>query len=49
MKSFGLTKTKLFHFHWIFKNEGWGGGSSEPQPPESSLDPPLCCHLKGSG
>ena len=30
MKSFVLTETKLFHFHWIIKNGGWGGGSSEP-------------------
>ena len=39
MKYFGLSKTKLFHFHGIFKNEGWGGGSSEPPGPP--LDPPL--------
>ena len=26
MKSFGLAETKLFHFHGIFKNRGWGGG-----------------------
>ena len=32
-------KDKLFHFHRIFKHEGWGGGSSEP--PEPHLDPPL--------
>ena len=25
MKSFGLTDTKLFHFHRIFKNRGQGG------------------------
>ena len=23
---FGLTETKFFHFHGIFKNGGWGGG-----------------------
>ena len=39
MKYFGLTETKLFHFHRIFKNGGWGGGSSEPHEPP--LDPPL--------
>ena len=33
MKSFGLTKTKLFHFHRIFKNGGWGGGLCEPPEP----------------
>ena len=39
MKQFGLTETKLFHFHRIFKigEEEWG--SSEP--PEPPLDPPL--------
>ena len=21
-----ISETKLFHFHWIFKNEGGGGG-----------------------
>ena len=26
MKSFGLTETKLYHFHRIFKNRGRGGG-----------------------
>ena len=45
MKKFGLTETKLFHFHRIFKNGGQGGGPSErPEPP---LDPPLLssyCH-----
>ena len=25
MKSFGVTETKLFHFHRIFKNGGGGG------------------------
>ena len=39
MKQFGLTETKLFHFHRIFKNGGGEWGSSEPfEPP---LDPPL--------
>ena len=28
MKYFGLTETKLLHFHRIFKNGG--GGASEP-------------------
>ena len=28
MKSFGLTETKLFHFHRIFKNGGGGGFES---------------------
>ena len=26
MKLFGLTETKLFHFHKIFKEGGGGGG-----------------------
>ena len=39
MKYFGLTETKLFYFHGIFKNGGRGGGSSEP--PEPPLDPLL--------
>ena len=39
MKQFGLTETKLFHFHRIFKNGGQGGGSSKP--PEPPLDLPL--------
>ena len=39
MKSFGLTESKLFHFHRIFKNVGQGGGSSQPH--ESPMDPPL--------
>ena len=26
MKQFGLTETKLFHFHRIFKNGVQGGG-----------------------
>ena len=37
-KQFGLTDTKLFHFHMAFK-KGAGGDSSEP--PEPFLDPPL--------
>ena len=36
MKYFGLTETKLFNFHKIFKNGRRGGGSSEA--PEPSLD-----------
>ena len=32
-KLFGLTETKLFHFHWIYKNRGGEGGSSEPPSP----------------
>ena len=39
MKYFGLTETKLFHFHWIFKNGERESGSSET--PDSPLDPPL--------
>ena len=39
MKLFGLTETKLFHFHRVFKSWGRGGGLSEPaEPPQ---DPPL--------
>ena len=30
MKFFGLTETKLFHFHRIFKNGGGGGGALTP-------------------
>ena len=44
MKKFGLNETKLFHCHGIFKNWGWGGGSSKP--PEPPLDPPLVYHQK---
>ena len=29
MELFGLTETKLFHFHRIFKNGERGGGSSK--------------------
>ena len=39
MKYFGLTETKLFCFHWIFKNGERESGSSET--PDSPLDPPL--------
>ena len=35
--SFGLSETKLFHFHRIFKNRGGGDGGSTPL----DLDPPL--------
>ena len=45
MTQFGLTKTKLFHFHRIFKNGGGGGGVGSSHPPEPPLDPPL--HSKG--
>ena len=38
-KKNGLTETKLFHFHRIFKYGGHRGGSLEP--PEPPLDPPL--------
>ena len=49
MKSFGVTETKLFHFHRIFKNgggvgEGAGRGFDRvglSKPPEPHLDPPL--------
>ena len=40
--NFGLTETKLFHFHRIFKNVWWGGGPSKPLTPP--LDPPLHTH-----
>ena len=36
MKKFGLTETKLFHFHRIFKN-----GNGEVVSSEPFLDPPL--------
>ena len=39
---YGLTETKLYHVHRIFKNGvGAGGGSSEPPPPQRPIDPPL--------
>ena len=38
MKQFGLTESKLFHSHRIFKNGGGGGLSKPSEPP---LDPPL--------
>ena len=53
MKSFGVTETKLFHFHRIFKNGGGGGGVrwegagrgldrvGLSKPPEPHLDSPL--------
>ena len=49
----GLTDTKLFHFHRIFKTGGGGGGGScEPcEPPLGSMEPceppldPLLIHL----
>ena len=39
MKEFGLTETKSFHFHRIFKNGDGVGGPSDP--PEPTMDPPL--------
>ena len=33
MKQSGLAKTKLFHFHRIFKNGRWGGGQATPLNP----------------
>ena len=36
MKQFGLTETKLFHFHRVFKK-----GRGFEQPPEPPLDLPL--------
>ena len=39
MKQFGLSETKLFHFHRIFKIGGREGGSSELPGP--LLDTPL--------
>ena len=39
MKEFGLTETKLFHFHRIFKTGGGEVGLSEH--PESPLNQPL--------
>ena len=48
MKYFGLTETKLLHFHRIFQKRGWGGGLLET--PESTLDLPLhLCSLMGQG
>ena len=45
IKSFGLSKTKLFDFHGIFKKTGAGGwGSSEP--PEPPLDPPQRARMR---
>ena len=32
MKQLGLSETKLFHFHGIFKNWGQGGGGFEQTP-----------------
>ena len=40
MKLFGLSETKLFHFHRIFENGGGGGGGSK-EPHEPPLDTPL--------
>ena len=47
MKYFGLTETKLYHFHMIFKNGGRGarGFELERTPEfEPPLDPPLIQH-----
>ena len=41
MKSFGVTETKLFHFHRIFKNGGGLDRVGLSKPPEPHLDPPL--------
>ena len=42
MKYFGLTETKLFNFHRIFKYGGGGGGQgASSEPPEPPLAPPL--------
>ena len=40
----GLTETKLFHFHSIFKNRGQGGVLVNP--PEPPLDLPLSLDAK---
>ena len=43
-KQFGLTGTKLFHFHRIFQNIRPGGGSragGSSEPSELPLNPPL--------
>ena len=40
MKQFGLTESKSFHSHRIFKNGGGGGGGLS-KPSEPPLDPPL--------
>ena len=41
MKYFGLTETKLYHFHRIFKTRGRGAEMGVQANPFSSLDPPL--------
>ena len=40
MKQFSLTKTKLFHFHRMFKNGGGGREGVRTNPHEPPLDPP---------
>ena len=47
MKKNGLTETKLFHFHRVFKNGDEEGGSIEP--PEPPLDPPLIIPVRKLG
>ena len=37
MKYFGLTETKLFHFHRIFEKRGGGGGSGVRANPQKTL------------
>ena len=44
MKYFGITKTNLFLFHWIFKNRG-GVGMFKPTL-EPNMDPPLNTSLR---
>ena len=39
IKSFGVSETKLFHFHGILKLRAGSGGSSESSEPR--LNPPL--------
>ena len=44
MKLFGLTETKLLHFHRIFNL--WGGGGGGKRTP---LDPPLISYALAEG
>ena len=41
MKQSGVTETKLYQFHRIFKNVGGGGGGGSSKP----LEPYCICHL----
>ena len=41
MKSFGLTETKLFHFHWIFKNKGADREGGKQTPSGSATASPV--------